>query len=145
MFDKCLYFNVIKLSRTIGSLWESAYRPLGLSPSHAYLMQLILDSPGDTPKSLAKKMDLKLSTISRLVDGLSSNKLVERKKENQDKRECSVHPTRNGLRLEKDLNQITESLKKRMEKVLGVSNVKSAVSIIDELNKTIISDVGGKK
>ena len=134
MFEECLYFNTVKFTRVINSFWEEAYRPTGLSPSHAYLLQFILDQPGATPKKLAEKMDLKLSTVSRFVDSLTAKGLVERKKENRDKRECSVYPTKPGINLKDELESISNNLHRKIRKILGETNVTEAVSLLGKLS-----------
>ncbi len=134
MFEECLYFNTVKFTRVINSFWEEAYRPTGLSPSHAYLLQFILDQPGATPKKLAEKMDLKLSTVSRFVDSLTAKGLVERKKENRDKRECSVYPTKPGINLKDELESISNNLHRKIREILGETNVTEAVSLLGKLS-----------
>ena len=134
MFEKCLYFNTVKFTRMINSFWEEAYRPTGLSPSHAYLLQFILEQPGATPKKLAEKMDLKLSTVSRFVDSLAAKGLVERKKENRDKRECSVYPTKPGINLKDELESISNNLHRKIREILGETNVTEAVSLLGKLS-----------
>ncbi len=134
MFEECLYFNTVKFTRMINSFWEEAYRPTGLSPSHAYLLQFILEQPGATPKKLAEKMDLKLSTVSRFVDSLAAKGLVERKKENRDKRECSVYPTKPGINLKDELESISNNLHRKIRKILGETNVTEAVSLLGKLS-----------
>ena len=130
MFEECLYFNLIKFTRMINSFWEDAYRPIGLSPSHAYLLQIILDQPGTTPKKLAEKMDLKLSTVTRFVDSLSVKGLAERRKESSDKRECSVYPTKLAINLKGDLECISKILHKKIRGILGDINVSEAISLL---------------
>ena len=137
MFDECLYFNTTKFTRLINSFWEEAYRPIGLSPSHAYLLQFILDQPGETLKNLAEKMDLKLSTVTRFVDALSAKGLVERRKENKDKRECSVYPTREGKKLKADLDRTSNMLRKKIRKILGNNSVSDAVSLLKKFSRKI--------
>ncbi len=137
MFEECLYFNIAKVNRLVTSLWEEAYRPVGLSPSHAYLLQFILDQPGGTPKSLAEKMDLKLSTVTRFVDALSAKRLVERRKENKDKRECSIYPTKAGKQLKGDLEKISNTLHKKIREILGGNGVSDAVSLLKKFSRGI--------
>jgi len=137
MFEECLYFNVTKFTRMINSMWEEAYRPIGLSPSHAYLLQFIIEQPGVTPKKLAEKMDLKLSTVTRFVDSLSVKGLVDRKKENRDKRECSVYPTKRAINLKGELERISKTLHKKIRKILGGTNVSDAISKIKKFSTEI--------
>ena len=143
MFEKCLYFTATKFTRLISSLWEEAYRPISLSPSHAYLMMLILENPGDTPKKLSEKMDLKLSTVSRLIDGLFVKGLIIRKKINKDKRECSVYPTELGVSLKNDLVKITKKLHKKIRKILGNTDVSDAVLLLKKFSKGIKTEKCG--
>lgn len=144
MFDECLYFNATKFTRSINSFWEEAYRPIGLSPSHAYLLQFILDQPGETLKNLAEKMDLKLSTVTRFVDALSAKGLAERRKENKDKRECSVYPTKEGKKLKSELAQITKTLRKKIRKILGDNGVSDAVSLLKKFSRKMKVETVGK-
>ena len=141
MFEKCLYFNATKFARMINAFWDEAYRPIGLSPSHAYLLLFIMEQPGATPKMLAEKMDLKLSTVTRFIDSLSLKGLVERKKENKDKRECSVYPTNVAIELKGELEQITNTLHKKIRKILGGANVSEAVSLL----KNFTTDLDNEK
>ena len=137
MFDKCLYFNTIKFTRLINSLWEEAYRPTGLSPSHAYLLQFILEQPGETPKNLAAKMGLSLSTVTRFVDTLSTKGLVERVKENKDKRECSIYPTQAGKKLKTKLAQTTKILHKKIRVILGNNAVSEMITLLHSFTPKI--------
>ncbi len=137
MFEKCLYFTATKFTRLISSLWEEAYRPVNLSPSHAYLMMLVLEKPGDTPKKLSEKMDLKLSTISRLVDGLFVKGLIIRKKINKDKRECCVYPTQPGINMQNKLNKITTELHSKIRKILGNTDVSDAIVLLKKFSEEI--------
>jgi len=137
MFERCLYFNATKFTRLISSSWEKAYRPVNLSPSHAYLMMLILESPGDTLKKLSAKIDLKLSTVSRLADGLCSKGLIVRKKTNNDKRERNIYPTKNGLNLKNDLEEITRKLRKEIRKTLGSTDASEAISLLKKFSENL--------
>ncbi|NOZ53925.1 MAG: winged helix-turn-helix transcriptional regulator [Gammaproteobacteria bacterium] len=134
MFDECLYFNATKFTRLINFFWAEAYRPIGLSPSHAYLLQFILNQPGETLQNLAEKMDLKLSTVTRFVDVLSAKGLVERRKENKDKRECSVYPTIEGKELKTDLDRTSKILRKEIRKILGDKSVSDTVSLLKKFS-----------
>jgi len=106
-------------------------------------MMLILENPGDTPKKLSEKMDLKLSTVSRLIDGLFVKGLIIRKKINKDKRECSVYPTELGVSLKNDLVKITKKLHKKIRKILGNTDVSDAVLLLKKFSKGIKTEKCG--
>ncbi len=140
MFEQCLYFNTIKFSRLINTIWEEAFRPLGLSPSHAYAMQFILEQPGISPKNLAKEMTLNVSTVTRFIDNLEAKKLVKRRKENKDKRECSIYPTNTGKKLHTKLQLISKTLYKNIREQLGADEVNNMVTLIKDFTNKIDSE-----
>ena len=144
MFEECLYFNVTKFTRTINVLWEESYRPVGLSPSHAYMMLFILENPGETPNKLAQRMGLKISTVTRFIDSLSAKGLVERKKENTDKRECSVYATKSGENLKIELKKISKKLHTKIRKILGETNVAKTIDILKKFNTAMNNENEGK-
>lgn len=144
MFEECLYFNVTKFTRTINILWEESYRPVGLSPSHAYMLLLILEQPGETPKKLSEKMELKISTVTRFIDSLTIKGLVERRKENKDKRECSVYPTKSGENLKVELKLISKKLYKKVRRILGNINVSDTIEVLKKFNAEINNENEGK-
>jgi len=144
MFEECLYFNVTKFTRTINVLWEESYRPVGLSPSHAYMLQLILEQPGETPKKLAERMNLKISTVTRFIDSLTAKGLVERRKENRDKRECNVYPTKSGESFKIELKKISKKLHKKVRRILGDINVSDTIEMLKKFNAEINNENEGK-
>jgi len=54
------------------------WRKVGLSPSHAYLLLIVLEQAGVQPGALASEMQLTPSTITRLIEKLEEKKLLTR-------------------------------------------------------------------
>lgn len=65
-FNKCLYFSDNALARKVEKLATESWKKINLSPSHAYLLMMVLDEPG----AIAKEMQLTPSTIIRLIEKL---------------------------------------------------------------------------
>lgn len=78
MFDDCLYFNLVALTRRMGKVWCREFGRLGLSPSHGYLLFAIVERGHPTQRSLAELLELDASTINRFVDALEKRDLVAR-------------------------------------------------------------------
>lgn len=77
-FDRCVFFNVNALARTLDRIWKDAFGRVGLSPSHGYLLSAIAAVPGRSQKELCQTMALEASTITRFVDALCMKGLVSR-------------------------------------------------------------------
>lgn len=119
MFERCIYFNLNALTRRINRRWERAFGAVGLSPGHAYTLRAILDSPGLSMKELAEVLQLDASTITRFVDALQHRGLASRGNSETDKRSFGVFPTRTGIQLQDQLEQIGQELYEEMRGYLG--------------------------
>lgn len=120
MFERCLYFNVNALARAVNRVWDAAFREYGLSPSHAYLLRLVLSEPGITQKAIAEALALEKSTITRFVDAVEAKGLVSRRRSvDADSRAQCVFPTAKAKRVQAALEMSGDALYQRMGDTLG--------------------------
>ena len=77
-FNGCLYFSANALARKIEKLAIESWKKINLTPSHAYLLIMVLEEPGVQPGAIAAQMQLTPSTITRLIEKLEAKKLVVR-------------------------------------------------------------------
>jgi DNA-binding MarR family transcriptional regulator len=89
-YSQCFYFSSNALARKVEKLAQESWKPVGLSPSHAYLLMIVIEQPGVQPGSLANELQLQPSTITRLIEKLEEKKLVVRIAEGKT---TSVYPT----------------------------------------------------
>lgn len=89
-FSQCLYFSSNAFARKIEKLAIDSWKPVGLSPSHGYLLIAVVDEPGIQPGLLAEHLQLQPSTITRLIEKLEEKKLVVRTTEGKV---TNVYPT----------------------------------------------------
>ncbi|MFZ5660159.1 MAG: MarR family winged helix-turn-helix transcriptional regulator [Pseudomonadota bacterium] len=137
MFDRCLYFNLNVLTRTINRIWEEAFQRLGLSPSHAYLLRLVLSEPGITQKRVAQALGLAPSTVTRFVDALAAKGLLERGPNAADARESALYPTAAGQALEAELDATGQALFQRMRSTLGAERFDQLVTTLREAQAAV--------
>jgi len=134
MFERCLYFNVNALARSVNRLWNDAYGEFNVSPSHAYLLRLVASQPGLTPKQICRELKLEKSTISRFLDALELKGLVRRKKGiSGDAREQGIFLTKKSTELSLQLEIKGNELYGKLIQSLGKNDLTSLVS---ELRKT---------
>lgn len=137
MFDRCLYFNLNVLTRTVNRIWEETFQRLGLPPSHAYLLRLVLGEPGITQKHVAQALGLAPSTVTRFVDALAAKGLLERGPNAADARESALYPTAAGQALEAELDATGQALFQRMRSTLGAKRFDQLVTTLREAQTTV--------
>lgn len=112
----CLYLASNSFARTTARLADDLFRPTGLSPSHAFVLLLVDEKPGLTPKELAEALSLAPSTITRFTDRLVAGGLVSRSSAGRTVR---LEATAAGHRLAPGLRAAWRALRERLEGALG--------------------------
>jgi len=137
MFERCLYFNLNALTRAVNQRWETAYQAVGLSPAHAYLMRLVLSTPGITQKQLAAELRLSPSTITRFIDALVTRGLLQRKASGGDGREWAIQPSDSARTLHSELERIGQELYQSLRSTLGEAHCSGLVSDLRQTHDSL--------
>jgi len=87
----------------------------GITVSQCYLLDALSTRGPLSMQELASHLCLKISTVTRLVDGLVKKSLVRRQKDSEDRRVVRAELTETGR---KTHDKITEDLLARQEKIL---------------------------
>ena len=122
----CLYFTTNSLSRAVTRLAEAAFRPTGLSPSHAFVLMLAAEEPGIGPGELSARLALAPSTVTRFADALVAKGLITRTAEGRTAR---LAATSSGLALLKGVENAWKRLHKAYLDVLGPEGERLAAAI----------------
>lgn len=89
-FKQCFYFASGALARIVEKMAIDVWKKVDLSPSHAYVLLLVLEEPGIQPGVISGQLHLTPSTITRLIEKLEAKKLVVRTSEGKI---TNVYPT----------------------------------------------------
>jgi len=126
LLHNCLYFTANSLARSITRLAEEAFKPTGLSPSHAFVLMTAAGSPGIGPGDLAAKLALAPSTVTRFADALVAKGLITRTAEGRATR---LAATPAGLARLKGIENSWKRLHKAYIDVLGPEGDRLAADI----------------
>ncbi|MDH5483659.1 MAG: MarR family transcriptional regulator [Gammaproteobacteria bacterium] len=128
MFERCLYFNINALTRAVNRIWDDAFAEFGLSPSHAYLLRLVLSNPGLTPKQISQELKLEKSTVTRFLDALAKKAFIIRKQGiSGDAREQGIYPTKKSEKITLELEEKGNQLYQKMIDSIGKTELTGLV------------------
>ncbi|MBK4735075.1 MarR family winged helix-turn-helix transcriptional regulator [Noviherbaspirillum pedocola] len=137
MFDHCLYFNTTALARLVEREWTRAFKPLGLTPSQAFMLRVVLAKPALLQNELARELTISRPTATRTLDGLQRLGLVERRSTESDGREYAIHPTASAQNMKDSLNAASAAVTKRLKKELGQAQFDDAVSRMKNIRSSL--------
>jgi DNA-binding MarR family transcriptional regulator len=116
IYCKCLYFTAGALARKVEKLAGESWKKVNLSPSHAYLLMMVIEEPGIQPKTLAAHLQLQPSTITRLIEKLELKKWVIRTTEGKL---TNVYPTPKAKEKLPGLKECLHEFYIRYSEILG--------------------------
>ena len=120
MFERCLYFNTNALVRRVNRIWKEAYAEFGLSPSHAYLLRLVLAQPGLSQSTIGEELRLEKSTVTRFIDKMESEGYLTRTVAlRRTTREQNIYPTDKARAIHDRLEAIGSELYSQMMTAVG--------------------------
>lgn len=134
LLNNCLYFTANSLARVITRIAEEEFRLTGLSPSHAFLMMLVNDTPGIGQKELCEQLHLAPSTVTRFVDTLVYRGYLNRQAEGKA---TKVFATETGAQLRKPIEDAWKSLHQRYARVLGLEDGDQLTTMIDDASNKL--------
>jgi DNA-binding MarR family transcriptional regulator len=126
-YSKCLYFSSNALARKMEKLAIENWKPVDLSPSHAYLLMMVLEEPGLQPGCIADHLQLTPSTVTRLIEKLEEKKLLVRTTEGK---QTNVYPTPKAKAMVPELKKLVENFYKTCGQVFGSKAYNQVVSSI---------------
>jgi MarR family transcriptional regulator, organic hydroperoxide resistance regulator len=124
-----MYFVTNALARKMEKLALEAWKKVDLSPSHAYLLMLVIEDPGVQPTALSQELHLMPSTITRLIEKLEEKKLLVRTSEGKL---TNVYPTPKGKDLYPKLKQCLSDFYEHYAAILGKED---SAKLIQSMNR----------
>jgi len=105
--DEEVFLNLLMTRERVAMALAEVYRERGLSPPQYNVLRILMaqDTEGLPMQRIAERMITRDSDMTRLVDALESQRHVERRRDQQDRRVTRVTLTASGRRLMRELEQ----------------------------------------
>ncbi|MCP4292312.1 MAG: MarR family transcriptional regulator [bacterium] len=136
MMHYCLFFTSQAFCRSLNRMAEEEMAPTGLAPSQTYLLMIIIETPGITPKELSEHMQLAPSTVTRFIDKFVARKLVTRE---SDGKLVKITATEAGRNLSPVIKKVWADLYQRYSNVLGKERGDNLAIQLDAARKDLES------
>lgn len=137
MFDHCLYFNTTALARLVDKEWTIAFKPFGVTPSQGFMLRLVLKKPGLLQHQIADELTISRPTATRLLDGLQTLKLVERRSIETDGRHWAVYPTAGAEAMHAAINKASGEVTRRIQQTIGKDNFDETVARVRSVSAAL--------
>jgi DNA-binding MarR family transcriptional regulator len=137
MFDHCLYFNTTALARIVEREWTAAYEPFGLTPQQGFVLRAVLKAPGMLNREIADLLCIARPTATRVIDGLLTKQLLERRPSPADGREWQLFPTAAALAIDGPINRVSALLDKRLRTQLGADRFEATVGTLGKVRRQL--------
>ncbi len=127
-------FRLGRLARLWRSRLDEKMRPHGLTQARwVVMMHMQRGADGLQQKALAKFVGIEGPTLVHILDNLESQSLIERRRDEADRRGKTVHLTSEGWRMIEVLNDVSAEL--RREHLAGISDadVAHCLAIFDRI------------
>jgi len=139
--DNYLLFQLALASHTFSEEFYEQLRVEGVSPAKWRILINLVDCPGMYLTALAKYALYEQSRVTKLVDQLVGENLVEKRTSHQDRRRVSVHITKQGLDLVKPLIEQAKIHESGVLSALSKDEQKIIKSILSRLAKRHAKDM----
>jgi DNA-binding MarR family transcriptional regulator len=115
----------------------------GISVSQCYALEALAQAGTLTMGALASRMQLSVSTMTRVVDQLVAQGLVERGEDAEDRRVCCVAPTSEGRELLARVSSELLESERAILKRLPAEHRESVISALEGLLQAVDEWRGG--
>jgi DNA-binding MarR family transcriptional regulator len=135
-YGMCMYFASNALARKTEKLAIAAWKKAGISPSHAYLLMIVLEDPGVQPGALSMELHLTPSTITRLIEKLEEKKLVVR---NPVGKTTAVYPTAKSKEMRPLLQECVDDFYKSCIALVGKDECARFLNSMNKISDKLVS------
>lgn len=135
--DTCIGFIANKAGKKLGDAFNERLMPFGITRIQWVAMYYLLNNKNLIQRLLGDKMDIKESTVVRLIDRMEKDDLVERTKDSSDRRVTYLNLTEKGKNKIEELIIEGEKMSDTFSKGISEDEIKVYNDVVKKMLENI--------
>lgn len=136
-FRNFLSFRLGALSRDLARYFNSCFAEYNITIGQALVLFYLLDNEGSSVKDIARGLELDSPAVSRLIDRLIKENLINREEDNNDRRTLKIKLTERGRSTAEQALPISAGFNDLLKEKLGEENFSVFLRCLSEIKKTM--------
>jgi DNA-binding MarR family transcriptional regulator len=139
-----LGYQVNALARLLATLLHREIAPHGVAPGQFAQLLALYDRDGRTPSELSRAVSIEPGTMTKTLQRMERDGLVERRRDPRDGRAVTIHLTEHATRLEPDLKKAAARVNQLVTRHLQEREIRSFMntlaSLVDDASKQVADE-----
>ena len=126
-------YQVNVLARMLATLLQREIAPHGVVPGQFAQLLALYDRDGQTPTELSRVVGIEPGTMTKTLQRMERDGLVERRADPVDRRSARIHLTERSRRMEPTLKAAATRINERVTRELSARQLSSFMVTLQEL------------
>jgi DNA-binding MarR family transcriptional regulator len=118
---------------SISRMYNSYTTPVGISVPMAYVLLLLSGTKGTLSTQIAPLLGMEAGSLTRLLKSMEENKLIERKSDQEDKRQVSVYLTEEGKTKRRQSRKIVKVFNDLVQNDIDPEQMKTFFIVLQQI------------
>ena len=118
---------------SISRMYNSYTTPVGISVPMAYVLLLLSSKKGTLSTQIAPLLGMEAGSLTRLLRSMEDNLLIERKADQEDKRQVSVYLTEEGMMKRKQARKIVKIFNVLIQNDIDPEQLKTFFIVLEQI------------
>ena len=139
LFDEMSAFN-----RRLRAMFDMKARETGLTLARARVLFALSRRGSLSQKDLAQELEIETPTLVRVLDGMESQGLIERRAEDGDRRVKQIHVTAEGEGVGRTVQALAQQLRQDLVTEIPEEDLAIALRVLLKLNSNMSNITSGE-
>lgn len=127
------------LNRTVNSIYDDAYRDIGITAAQGNMLVAIVLNERISPTVLGQRLNIEKSTLSRNLERMRNSDLIE-VQEPSSGRSLELVPTKKGHELLLEILPRWKAAQATTRELLGENEATDVAAAVDQAREKLLSD-----